>query len=292
MANINIYGKLYNNTVDKIIAGAEQIWDTTRSKMQDVINAELYAKSADIKNQKGQPNGIAELDSSGKVPSSQLPSYVDDVLEYDNKSAFPRTGESGKIYVAKDTNLTYRWSGSDYREISQSLALGETGSTAYAGDKGKANRGAINSLPGTLISSVSRGTIDGDSITINVNKATKSGINYGSPAAQNFELPSATTSAAGLMSATDKSHADSLWSSALASIAVDPVTLATNTAGNQGTVTLKLTKVAGGKATSVPFNVTIPLATGSANGVMSATDKTKLDGIGSISNQTIDKICV
>ena len=292
MANINIYGKLYNNTVDKIIAGAEQIWDTTQSKMQDVINAELYAKSADIENQKGQPNGIAELDSSGKVPSSQLPSYVDDVLEYDNKSAFPRTGESGKIYVAKDTNLTYRWSGSGYVEISQSLALGETSSTAYAGDKGKANRDAINSLPSTLISSVSRGTIDGDSITINVNKATKSGINYGSPAAQNFELPSATTSAAGLMSATDKSHANSLWSSALASIAVDAVTLATNTAGNQGTVTLKLTKVAGGEATNVPFNVTIPLATGSANGVMSSADKTKLDGIGSISNQTIDEICV
>lgn len=292
MANINIYGKLYNNTVDKIIAGAEQIWDTTQSKMQDVINAELYDKSADIENQKGQPNGIAELDSSGKVPSSQLPSYVDDVLEYDNKSAFPGTGESGKIYIAKDTNLTYRWSGSAYVEISQSLALGETSSTAYAGDKGKANRDAINSLPSTLISSVSRGTIDGDSITINVNRATKSGINYGSPAAQNFDLPSATTSAAGLMSATDKSHANSLWSSALASIAVDAVTLATNTAGNQGTVTLKLTKVAGGEATNVPFNVTIPLATSSANGVMGAGDKAKLDGIGSISNQKIDEICV
>ena len=210
MANINIYGKLYNNTVDKIIAGAEQIWDTTQSKMQDVINAELYDKSADIENQKGQPNGIAELDSSGKVPSSQLPSYVDDVLEYDNKSAFPGTGEAGKIYVAKDTNLTYRWSGSAYVEISQSLALGETSSTAYAGDKGKANRDAINSLPSTLISSVSRGTIDGDSITINVNQATKSGINYGSPAAQNFELPAATTGAAGLMSAADKTKLDGL----------------------------------------------------------------------------------
>ena len=292
MANINIYGKLYNNTVDEILAGADQIWDSTQNKMQDVINAELYDKSADIENQKGQPNGIAELDSSGKVPSSQLPSYVDDVLEYDNKSAFPGTGESGKIYIAKDTNLTYRWSGSAYVEISQSIALGETSSTAYAGDKGKANRDAINSLPSTLISSVSRGTIDGDSITINVNRATKSGINYGSPAAQNFDLPSATTSAAGLMSATDKSHANSLWSSALASIAVDAVTLATNTAGNQGTVTLKLTKVAGGEATNVPFNVTIPLATGSANGVMGAGDKAKLDGIGSISNQKIDEICV
>lgn len=85
----------------------------------------------------GTANGVAELDSNGKVPSSQLPSYVDDVLEYDSKSAFPATGESGKIYVAKDTNKTYRWSGTAYVEISESLALGETSSTAYRGDRGK-----------------------------------------------------------------------------------------------------------------------------------------------------------
>lgn len=86
----------------------------------------------------GVANGVATLGDDGKVPSAQLPSYVDDVLEYENKSAFPATGETGKIYVAKDTNLTYRWSGSTYVEISVSLALGETSSTAYAGDKGKA----------------------------------------------------------------------------------------------------------------------------------------------------------
>lgn len=73
----------------------------------------------------------------GKVPASQLPSYVDDVLEYANTGAFPGTGESGKIYVAIDTNKTYRWSGSAYVEISASLALGETSSTAYRGDRGK-----------------------------------------------------------------------------------------------------------------------------------------------------------
>ncbi len=73
----------------------------------------------------------------GKVPASQLPSYVDDVLEYANLAAFPGTGETGKIYVALDTNKTYRWSGSAYVEISASLALGETSSTAYRGDRGK-----------------------------------------------------------------------------------------------------------------------------------------------------------
>lgn len=85
----------------------------------------------------GTAGGVAELDSNGKVPSAQLPSYVDDVLEYASVSAFPATGESGKIYVALDTNLTYRWGGSDYVEISPSLALGETSSTAYRGDRGK-----------------------------------------------------------------------------------------------------------------------------------------------------------
>lgn len=73
----------------------------------------------------------------GLVPASQLPSYVDDVLEFANFAAFPVTGDSGKIYVALDTNLTYRWGGSSYVEISPSLALGETSSTAYRGDRGK-----------------------------------------------------------------------------------------------------------------------------------------------------------
>lgn len=86
---------------------------------------------------KGAANGLAELDSNGKVPSSQLPSYVDDVLEYADRASFPVTGESGKIYIAQDTNVTYRWSGSAYVEISSSLALGETSSTAYRGDRGK-----------------------------------------------------------------------------------------------------------------------------------------------------------
>ena len=87
--------------------------------------------------EKGNAGGVAELDSNGMVPSAQLPSYVDDVLEYLSLSDFPVTGESGKIYVAQDTNKTYRWSGSAYVEISESLALGETSSTAYRGDRGK-----------------------------------------------------------------------------------------------------------------------------------------------------------
>ena len=86
---------------------------------------------------------FANLSNNGKSPAHQLPSYVDDVLEYGTLSSFPTTGETDKIYVAQDTNLTYRWSGTRYVEISQSIALGETSTTAYPGNKGKANEEAI-----------------------------------------------------------------------------------------------------------------------------------------------------
>ena len=108
------------------------------------VGLENVTPDAQVKrSEMGAAGGVATLDTSGKVPSSQLPSYVDDVLEYANKAGFPATGESGKIYVAQDTNLTYRWSGTAYVEISPSLALGETSSTAYAGDKGKRNADQI-----------------------------------------------------------------------------------------------------------------------------------------------------
>ena len=84
--------------------------------------------------EKGQPGGLAELDESGRVPSSQLPSYVDDVINVATYSQLPNPGESGKIYITEDTNLTYRWSGTGYAEISPSLALGTTAETAGRGD--------------------------------------------------------------------------------------------------------------------------------------------------------------
>lgn len=102
-----------------------------------VPSAQLPSMDYIPTSQKGAASGVAELDSTGRVPSSQLPSYVDDVLEFTNRAAFPATGEDGKIYVAEDTNITYRWGGTEYVEISSSLALGETSSTAYRGDRGK-----------------------------------------------------------------------------------------------------------------------------------------------------------
>lgn len=96
--------------------------------------------------EKGANNGVAELDASGKVPSTQLPSFVDDVVEAANYEALPATGESGKIYVTLDTNLTYRWGGTAYVEISESLAIGETANTAFAGNRGKALEDAVAGL--------------------------------------------------------------------------------------------------------------------------------------------------
>ncbi|MDG3582056.1 tail fiber domain-containing protein [Galbibacter pacificus] len=68
-------------------------------------------------NEKGIANGYTPLNSSTKIDSAYLPSYVDDVLEYSSLSAFPAVGETGKIYIAKDTNFTYRWGGSSYVQV-------------------------------------------------------------------------------------------------------------------------------------------------------------------------------
>lgn len=273
MANINIYGKLYNNTVDKVIAGAEQIYDETQGKMQDVINAELYAASGDITDKIGQANGIAGLDSDGKVPSSQLPSYVDDVLEYDNQAGFPKTGESGKIYVAKDTNKTYRWSGSTYVEISQSLALGETSSTAYAGDKGAANRAAITSLPNSIVSTLALTNITGTSVGLSITKANKSGLNYGSPTGSVLNIPVATTNTAGLMTAADKAKLDDLNEDPIQSFTVK------NTNNGESSRTYQL-------AINTDHVVDLTINAGSVMeaGLLSTDDKFKLDGIAENAN--------
>lgn len=124
---------------------------------------------------------FAELDGNGKVISSQLPSYVDDVIEAASLANFPATGETGKIYIAQDTNKTYRWSGTAYVEISASLALGETSSTAYRGDRGKiaydhsqiAHQSILN---GTGFVKVSGTTVSYDNNTYSLSTHNHSGI--------------------------------------------------------------------------------------------------------------------
>ncbi len=142
---------LYDEKVDKTttVNGHALSGNVTVTK-SDVGLSNVSNDSQVKRSEMGVASGVATLDSNGKIPSYQLPSYVDDVLEYSSKSSFPTTGEVGKIYLANDKNIVYRWSGSSYVEISASLALGETSSTAYAGDKGKANATNIaNILNGT-----------------------------------------------------------------------------------------------------------------------------------------------
>ena len=112
----------------------------TESEINTKLNSKLNTSL------KGSANGLAELDANGKVPSSQLPSFVDDIIEgylsggkFYKESAHTTeiTGETGKIYIDLATNKTYRWSGSAFVVVSETLALGETSSTAYRGDRGK-----------------------------------------------------------------------------------------------------------------------------------------------------------
>lgn len=115
-------------------------------------NVKAYADARDALKidltEKGAASGVAELDSTGKVPSSQLPSYVDDVLDgyynaadgkFYTDSAYTTEiiGESGKIYVSLDSSIQYRWTGTAFAAIGGALTLGETASTAYRGDRGK-----------------------------------------------------------------------------------------------------------------------------------------------------------
>lgn len=100
-------------------AKSEDIQKTYATK-QEVSAGKLNYTAENAAN-KGKANGYASLGGDGKVPADQLPSYVDDVLEFASKSNFPSTGEKGKIYVDLSTENIYRWSGSAYVEISPSL---------------------------------------------------------------------------------------------------------------------------------------------------------------------------
>lgn len=136
-AEVPYIGKPYiiaNNTGNNVTLLHD---DTAENPFFFISGADIVIPSTGIIELRYDPDGInevfkswSELDLStkadlvaGKVPSSQLPSYVDDVLEYANLAAFPVTGETGKIYVTLDTNFTYRWSGSAYVQIGNTIDL-------------------------------------------------------------------------------------------------------------------------------------------------------------------------
>lgn len=307
-SNINNRIDDLDDKIDKEIADREAEIDRIENKFDGVTDALEDALQKEIENRKagdttitnslnafistkGQPSGLAELDSTGKVPAAQLPSYVDDVLEFSTKAQFPQTGETGKIYVAKDTNLTYRWTGTQYLEISQSLALGETPSTAYPGDKGKANRDALNSMPTKLTSYLTPTTSTGELVKINYKYAAKDGLNYGPLQDDNIDIPSATTTNAGAMSAIDKGRLDDLYNEfgsiqnpgdKLDSLPNNLVTGVDATSRNATSVTINykqsdLSAASNSYTNPITKSQTIPAATQSAAGVMTATDKQNLD---------------
>lgn len=246
--------------------------------------SELNSKVQQFINSKGAPNGLASLNESGIIPSAQLPSYVDDVIEVDTFSNLPGTGESGKIYIVQDTNLTYRWSGTDYAEISKSLALGETSSTAYPGDKGKATTDKLNRIPDKLITD-----------TVNVNQSTTEAVlnftTYRQEAQQvgrnTLTITSATISQAGLMSSSDKTKLDGLKDQAGITSDIDAVQTNLETHINNKSNPHEVTKDQvglGNVNNTSDANKPISTATQTAlNGKFSATDgnalKQRVDNI-------------
>lgn len=169
--------------------------------------SELNNKVQEFIDSKGAPNGLASLNESGIIPSAQLPSYVDDVIEVDTFSNLPGTGESGKIYIVQDTNLTYRWSGTGYVEISKSLALGETSSTAYPGDKGKATTDKLNKTSNKVVVGPITVNPSTDKIVLKYQTHFTS---TNSDSEDIHTINAATTSQAGVMSSADKTKLNGL----------------------------------------------------------------------------------
>ena len=206
-------------TVEKILTNIDN-YPLIKEKIIQFCNEAIEAK-------RGVANGIASLDGDGKVPASQLPSYVDDVLEgyYVDETHFAEkyiddapvyyTPEKGKIYVdiSTDTDYsskTYRWSGTKYSVISETLALGEVTGTAYDGAKGKKTTDTVNSLPNIIVvNSIDFIAENETTVQYNVNTYNKqnNGL-YQQQNNPNKKLPVASKTKAGVMSAADKVKLD------------------------------------------------------------------------------------
>ena len=280
-------------------AGLQYLWQKLKEKLGGYVptsrkvngkalSADINLSAADVSaipaSQKGTANGVAELDESGKVPSAQLPSYVDDVLEFDSQTAFPGTGESGKIYVAKDTNKTYRWTGSAYVEISASLALGETSSTAYRGDRGKAayDHSQAPHAPVNAEANVQSDWNESNtgSDAFIKNKPTSLPANGGDADTVGGHTVETDVPENAVFTDTKPVNMKGATADAAGSAGYAPAPAA----GAQG-------KYLRGDGTwQTPPNTTYSPATQSANGLMSAADKTKLDGITAITTEEIDDI--
>lgn len=169
----------------------------------------------------GVAGGVATLDGTGKVPAAQLPAYVDDVLEGTliNATTFQLAeGQQGGvqlpnvIYIDITTNKSYRWSGTQYTPIASDLALGETSSTAYPGDKGKAATDNINKVKSTALSHIDDTTpVTYSASKVTVNYECYEGDQYGSAGTKHgADIAAASETAAGVMTAADKSKLNAI----------------------------------------------------------------------------------
>ena len=280
-------------------AGLQYLWQKLKEKLGGYVptgrkvngkalTSDINLSAADVSaipaSQKGTANGVAELDAAGKVPSSQLPSFVDDVLEYDSQTGFPETGEDGKIYVAKDTNKTYRWSGTTYVEIAGGVALGETASTAYRGDRGKTayEHSQAPHAPANAEANVQADWNESDtgSDAFIKNKPTSMPANGGNAATVGGHTVEADVPANAVFTDTKPVNMKGATADTAGSAGYAPAPAA----GAQG-------KYLRGDGTwQTPPNTTYGQASQSADGLMSAADKKKLDEITAITTEEIDSI--
>ena len=196
--------------------------DRLDTKIDDV-NEDLQ----DFKALKGQPNGLAELDGNGKVPASQLPSYVDEVMDAyatytvsptgvlqdiqlyaDAEHETPIVGERDKIYVnvtPGEVSYQFRWSGSQWVHIdSNAIIIGDITGTAYDGGKGKAMENVVNSMPDNLLSTFQLDQTDVNNITISLTGVEKSDGRYVESTLADITITPATNTVAGLMTGAEK----------------------------------------------------------------------------------------
>lgn len=210
------------DAINKGDAAVKAQVDRLDTKIDDV-NEDLQ----DFKALKGQPNGLAELDGNGKVPASQLPSYVDDVMDAyatytvsptgvlqniqlyaDAEHETPIVGERDKIYVnvtPGEVRYQFRWSGSQWVHIdSNAIIIGDITGTAYDGGKGKAMENVVNSMPDNLLSTFQLDQTDVNNITISLTGVEKSGGKYVQSTLADITITPATNTVAGLMTGAEK----------------------------------------------------------------------------------------
>ena len=210
------------DAINKGDAAVKAQVDRLDTKIDDV-NEDLQ----DFKALKGQPNGLAELDCNGKVPASQLPSYVDDVMDAyatytvsptgvlqniqlyaDAEHETPIVGERDKIYVnvtPGEVSYQFRWSGSQWVHIdSNAIIIGDITGTAYDGGKGKAMENVVNSMPDNLLSTFQLDQTDVNNITISLTGVEKSDGKYVESTLADITITPATNTVAGLMTGAEK----------------------------------------------------------------------------------------